>query len=148
MPRYQIINAGDGVFSRTTGKGGDGMVQPNTQRVLELDEELSDSFIESSASSGVFIKKTNAAAQNGEPLPGLDEKIATSRGRLMVAAGQERDDIIAELRGEGKAKAASTSKTSAAAQETASGTVAPSAAPAPAAATGPAAAPAAAPAGR
>lgn len=135
MPRYQIINAGDGVFSRTTGKGGDGMVQPNTQRVLELDEELSDSFIESSASSGVFIKKTNAAAQNGEPLPGLDEKIATSRGRLMVAAGQERDDIIAELRGETKSKTAATKTAEAPAAAT---TAAPSATPAPAAATGPA----------
>lgn len=129
MPKYEIINAGEGVFSRPAAKG-DGMVQPNTRRVLDLDEELSDSYIEGSASAGVFIKKSTAAAQNGEPLPGLDEQIALSRNRLMVASGQERDDIVAELRGEKKAKATATSPAA-----SASTTAAPSAAPAPAAAS-------------
>lgn len=133
MPRYQIINASDGVFNRPTGKGGDGMVQPNTERVLELDEELSDSFIEREAAGGVFIKKTNAAAQNGQPLPGLNENIALARPRLMVAAGQERDDIIAELRGEKKSKA-STSSAKDASSDTAT-SAAPSAAPTPSAPT-------------
>lgn len=95
-PRYSIINASNDVFSRPSSKG-DAMVQPSTRRVVELDEAISDRQIEVLASSGIFVKKTNEAAQNDQPLPAFDENIANARNRLMLAAGQEREDIISAL---------------------------------------------------
>ena len=113
-PRYKIVNASNDVFSAVVTHG-EGLVQPNTRRVLELQEELSEGHIASFASSNIFIKKTNEAAQNSLPLPGLDENIAVARNRLMLAVGQERDDLIASLWDEALPKAKSAAKTSAAA---------------------------------
>lgn len=125
-PRYKIVNASNDVFSAAVLKGS-GLVQPNTRRVLELESEISDARISAYASSGIFIKKTNEAAQNEEPLPGLDEGIALARNQLMVAAGAERDDIVTTLWDEGNGKA----KAKAAAQTTTGATTAaPSATPA------------------
>lgn len=130
--KYEIVNASDGIFNRPAAKD-DGMVQPNTRRILDLSEEMSDALIESYASAGVFIKKTTAAAQNGEPFPGMEPEIAEARTRLMVAVGDERKAIIDSLHG-GKKLPTSSAKASA----PSSAGAAPSAAPAPTAATGPA----------
>lgn len=130
--KYEIVNASDAIFNRPAAKD-DGMVQPNTRRILDLSEEMSDALIESYASAGVFIKKSTAAAQNGEPLPGMEPEIAEARTRLMVAVGDERKAIIDSLHG-GKKLPASSAKASA----PSSAGAAPSAAPAPTAATGPA----------
>lgn len=132
--KYEIVNASDAIFNRPAAKD-DGMVQPNTRRTLDLSEEMSDALIESYASAGVFIKKSTAAAQNGEPLPGMEPEIAEARTRLMVAVGDERKAIIDSLHG-GKKLPASTSSAKASAPSSAG--AAPSAAPAPTAATGPA----------
>lgn len=128
MPKYEFINASDAVLSFPSEKG-EAMVQPNTRRVLEIDEEFSDRRIENYASSGVFVKKSGAAAENGKPMSEFDPDIADARNRLMVAAGQERDDIVAELRGEKKATRKSTGG-----EDPAGASPAPSAAPTPTAA--------------
>lgn len=94
--KYLIVNASNDVFFAAAPKG-DGLVQPATRRVLELDEELSENRINAYASSNIFIKKTNAAADNEKPLPGMDTTIAQARNTLMLAAGQERQDIIDAL---------------------------------------------------
>ena len=94
--KYLIVNASNDVFVGAVAKG-DGLVQPSTRRVLELEDELSDAKIANWASSNVFIKKSGAAADNEKPLPGMDSAIALARNTLMLAAGQERQDIIDSL---------------------------------------------------
>lgn len=107
-PRYKIVNASNDLFNGISSKG-DAMVQPATRRVVELDEELSEGRIALFASSGIFIKKTTEAAQNNEPLPGMDPDLAMARNRLMLVAGQERQDLIDSLWDEGGSKSASKS---------------------------------------
>lgn len=109
-PRYKIVNASNDLFNGISSKG-DAMVQPATRRVVELDEELSEGRIALFASSGIFIKKTTEAAQNNEPLPGMDPDLAMARNRLMLVAGQERQDLIDSLWDEGGSKSASKSST-------------------------------------
>ena len=130
--KYEIVNASDAIFNRPAAKD-DGMVQPNTRRVLDLNDEMSEGLIESYASSNIFIKKSTSAAQNGEPLPGMDEQIANARNRLMVAVGDERKELVDSLFSGAKIKSAPSS----AKAPTSAGATAGSA-PAPAAATGPA----------
>lgn len=125
-PRYLIVNASNEVFYQPTAKG-DALVQPSTRRVLELDEKLSDARIESYRSSNIFIKSTTEAAQNSEPLPPMDSEIASSRNQLMVASGQEREDIIETL---WKGSSASKKAAAAAKSESAATTAAPSSTPA------------------
>lgn len=118
--KYLIVNASNDVFFAAVAKG-EGMVQPSTRRVLDLQDELSERKIESYASSNIFIKKTNAAAQNEDPLPGMDSTIAASRNQLMLVAGQERTDLIETLFKGDETAAAKSSKSG-----TSSATAAPS----------------------
>lgn len=115
--KYLIVNASNDVFFAAVAKG-EGMVQPSTRRVLDLQDELSERKIEAYASSNIFIKKTNAAADNENPLPGMDSAIASARNQLMLVAGQERADLIDALM-KGDDTAASKSSKSGASSATA-----------------------------